>query len=130
LLILIALMGTAFLYNSLDYFYAPLKAANANYTFPTLWELVPHAILYMIPIYIFHILIRKYFMGFTENLLDPKIRKECDDVMLEVYKDKLCATVFKVIFYIFSTVMGLYIFRDHDFFPNQFGGERAVYKFI
>lgn len=121
-LVTLCLTGTLLFYLSLPEFFEPLKIANPEYQFPTMDELLPQALLYLIPIFITYYLIKIALFDWTDTVINEKIRSESDSETLNIYRNKICTTIFKIGFYSFSTIYGYYHFAHEDYFPTNLLG--------
>lgn len=101
---------------------ASLNKTNPSYTFPSYMELIP-ATYYLMLLIILHKLFLHYTTEKIKKCLTRKYFEEGAEFQAEIYKVKVSTTIFKGIFFLFSTIFGYYVMKDLHFFPSTLFGD-------
>ena len=99
-----------------------IQKYNMNYPWPKISDLFPS--LFYLPIIIFYKLSIEYLSkGFVEYCLSRKYKQKGKEQLANSYRHKLARHIYKISFYVASTIFGYYILKDLPYFPKCMGGK-------
>jgi hypothetical protein len=128
LLISIVCFGSYYIYLQMDTILYEIKIGIPDgYKFPTYYDLLP-SLYFLLILIIGHEIFRKLTADRLAKHLTPRYFKEGDEVLIDIYKNKVSSNIYKFMFYLFSSVFGFYVLKDLEYFPWTLGGSGVFNK--
>ena len=102
-----------------------IKKYNINYPWPKLTDLIPS--LYLLPLIIcFRLFIEHITKDLVEKCLSKKYSQSKMKELKVKYRLKLSRHIYKITFYVGTTIFGYYVLKDLPYFPKSMGGKGSM----
>lgn len=124
-LISTVILGSVYIYHSIEDILSNVKHANTNYTFPTYYQLLP-SMLYLILMIVGHEVFVLMLSDKMQRFLHPRYSDK-ENNLVPIFKKKIITNIYKFCFYLFSSIYGYYVLKQLDFFPWSLLG-KGEYK--
>lgn len=114
--------GSIYMFYNVDQLMEPIIKLDTGKDFPSYKDLLPSLLYFAILVALHHLLVWM-FADRVAKYLTPRYYQENDQVLIDIYKKKVCTGFFKFCCYLASSIFGYYILANLDYYPTSLYGQ-------